>query len=581
MCAPADNVVCAPADNEEARDPAAYNLVADDSVFEPRSFAGLAVLQETVQAILRKYVDRFYGVRQQRWGSENMILRELTGEHPNFADYTVKIKSSEEKLIEEVKTLAEKANGAFDGDAGSLPNVFFDRHLYQPLLKDRGEEVKVSPPGLEESEEKFVSALRDYCAGGNGHPPPGTKLFLLRNLTRSKGVGFFDTAGFYPDFILWAKSADGSQKVVFVEPHGMRNDDPPPNNEKVDLYLALRDLSDCIEGRSGPGGVLLDSYIVSATPFHELSKKWGEGWTRERFAKRHVLFEDDLGARMPLLVEPRDELERRISTSYPSPIASGFRSLARIVDPRDLYREQLRVAENILAFLASVSLALLKEEDREKADMDLATYWRGGISPGGWKDIVARCSKVFAGYRDVPLAGAIYRLNIRSENKGFGRDVISLIRAKNDYKHDRGPFGLEDIASASDEVQEMLRRCMEALAFLVDYPINQVEEVNAGSGGDGFSVKCLRYVGDHPGFPGEEMILHEAPRKGNLYLDLGGEDWIPLYPFIVPITCPDCNTTETYFIDAWDRKRNMARMKSFERGHTVSSSEVSDSLAEW
>ena len=32
----------------EKRDPAAYNLIADDSVFEPESFAGFAVLQETV-----------------------------------------------------------------------------------------------------------------------------------------------------------------------------------------------------------------------------------------------------------------------------------------------------------------------------------------------------------------------------------------------------------------------------------------------------------------------------------------------------------------------------------------------------
>ncbi len=564
----------------QKRDPAAYNLIADDSVFEPRSFAGLAELQEAIQAILRKYVDKFYGVRQQRWDSENMVLAELTGEHPNFADYTVKIKSSEEALVDEVRTLASKANGARDGDAGSLPNIRFDRHLYQPLLKDRGEEVKVSPPGLNESEEKFISALRSYCQGQNGGAGSGRELFLLRNLTRSKGVGFFNTAGFYPDFILWVKYADGSQKVVFVEPHGMRNDNPTPNNEKVDLYLFLRDLSNRIARRGGQEEVFLDSYIVSATPYHELSKRWGEGWTRERFAKKHVLFEDDLEAGIPALLEPRDELERTISTSYPFLLAFGFKSLMRIVEPRDLYREQLRFAENIMAFLASVSLALLREEDRAKADIDLKRLWSGGISPGDWKEIVQRCSKVFARYRDVPLALAIQKLKIGSEQKGFGRDIIGLIRAKNDYKHDRGPFGLEDIESASNEVQERLRRCIEALSFFADYPMRRVEECSVDRG-DGFLLKCSRHVGDHLDLPQEEVVLHKGLREGGLFLDLGGEDWVPLYPFIVLTTCLDCEARETYFIDAWDRRKNTARMKSFEHGHTTSNSEVSDSLAEW
>ena len=533
----------------EKRDPTVYNLVADDSVFEPQSFAGLAGLREAVQSILRKYVDKFYGARRQRWDSENMVLKVLTGEHPNFADYTVRIKSSEQKLVDEVKALAGKANGAGGAGAGDLPNVFFDRHLYQPLLKDRGEEIKVSPPGLEESEERFVKALRDYCAGKNGGAPPGTEIFLLRNLTRSKGVGFFDTAGFYPDFILWVKNADSSQKVVFVEPHGMRNDDPPPNNEKVDLYLWLGDLSDRIEARDGPRGVSLDSYIVSATPFHELSKKWGEGWTRERFARRHVLFEDDLDGRIAALLQPRDGLERRVSAAYPAPLASGFGALARIVDPRDLYREQLRVAENMLVFLASVSLALLKERDRKNANLDLVKKWSGGISPGDWKEIIQRCSKVFAGYGDVPLATAIQRLKIGTEQKGFGRDAIGLIRAKNDFKHDRGPKDLEEIMDASDEAQGMLRRCMGALSFFADYPLARAEGSDASSG------------------------AHEV------FLD--GGDRLPLYPFVSSATCSDCGTDETYFIDAWDTRKGTARLKSFERGHTRSNPGVAAGLSGW
>jgi hypothetical protein len=49
----------------------------------------------------------------------------------------------------------------------------------------------------------------------------------------------------------------------------------------------------------------------------------------------------------------------------------------------------------------------------------------------------------------------------------------------------------------------------------------------------------------------------------------------------VPMTCPRCEEVETYFIDAWGRKKNTVRLKSFEKGHTINESEVSDSLAEW
>jgi hypothetical protein len=154
----------------------------------------------------------------------------------------------------------------------------------------------------------------------------------------------------------------------------------------------------------------------------------------------------------PLDVLSGDELEYRISSSYPFPLAFGYRSLMSIVDPRDLYREQLRIAENMLAFLASVSLVLLREQDRERADVDPKEFWLTGISPGDWKEIVARCSRVLAGYENDPLASAIKRLNIRSEKKerSFGANMAALIRAKNDYKHDRGPVVLEDIADASD-----------------------------------------------------------------------------------------------------------------------------------
>lgn len=154
-------------------------------------------------------------------------------------------------------------------------------------------------------------------------------------------------------------------------------------------------------------------------------------------------------------------------------------------------------------------------------------------------------------------------------------------KAKNDYKHDRGPTILEDFAEASREMQERLRRCMERLAFFSDYPIRQVEDFNVSRSGNEVLLKCLRYMGDHPSFPQEEVIFHKGLPRGDLFLDLDGRNWVPLYPFIVPMTCLHCKARETYFVDLWDTRRGMARMKSFERGHTTNNTNVSEHLAEW
>lgn len=278
-----------------------------------------------------------------------------------------------------------------------------------------------------------------------------------------------------------------------------------------------------------------------------------------------------------------DELEYRISSSYPFPLAFGFRALASIVDPRDLYREQLRVAENMLAYLGSVSLAILLPEDLTEAEIDPRDYWLTGVSPGDWKEMVAQSTRVFAGYEGNSLALSIKSLNIRFEKKqqSFGANVAALIKTKNDFKHDRGPVVLEDIVDSSKEVQERLRSCMKALEFSINYPIRQVEDFDVARRGGGVILKCSRYTGDHPSFPQEEISYERALPRGDLFLDQGQHGWTPLFPFMTTMTCSHCKARETYFIDAWDTKKGVARLKSFERGHTANSAEVSEALTEW
>lgn len=280
------------------------------------------------------------------------------------------------------------------------------------------------------------------------------------------------------------------------------------------------------------------------------------------------------GSKSKLTPEPTS-----IADTYPLPIAYSWSLLEGLWDPRDLYREQLRHAENVLAFLGSVCLAVLDDQDYEKAQLDLRAPWQSGISFGAWKLIVQRCSKVFQGYRDNALAAEICRLNIGSERRVFGADVATLIRARNDFHHGRGPVMEEDIVEASNDAQERLRRCMEALSFFAQYPIRLVQDFDVDRRNDDFILKCLRLEGDGPGFPQERVSFPRAQPRGDLMLDLGSENWAQLYPFIVASNCTHCRYRETYFIDRWNDRKNTTLMKSFERGHTEERTDISDTLA--
>ncbi len=275
----------------------AYLLEAEESAVNPKSHDDQQRLQEAVTNILRRYTDALYRRRRARWESNHLSYRQLDHTddnfrlHENAGKYIVKVPREKNELAKEIEKLIANCNSLYQEDQGALPRIHFDRHLYQPLLVE-SEGVTSSPPGLRESERKFVDDLRNYCASGQDALPDSTELFLLRNLTRGKGVGFFESSGFYPDFILWVKTEE-TQRIVFIEPHGMLNQKAYIHDEKAQLHERLPELARDIAGRSGNLEVQLDSFIVSATGYEDLWKHYDNGnWTKADFAAKHILFQE-------------------------------------------------------------------------------------------------------------------------------------------------------------------------------------------------------------------------------------------------------------------------------------------------
>ena len=281
--------------------PRLYRLEAEQTVVEPKNHNDRQRLQEATTNILRSYADALYRRRQAQWESKNLAYRQLEESDENFrfnigqsdhtGRYIVRVPRGNDGLAREVEQLITDCNALYQQDQGSLPRIHFDRHLYQPLLVEK-DGITSSPPGLIDSERKFVDDLRDYCREASDALPAEAELFLLRNLTRGRGVRFFESSGFYPDFILWVKSGD-QQRIVFIEPHGMLNAKAYAHDEKARLHESLPELARQIAGRSGNPNVKLDSFIVSATSYNDLHQSYGEGnWTKEDFADKHILFRE-------------------------------------------------------------------------------------------------------------------------------------------------------------------------------------------------------------------------------------------------------------------------------------------------
>ncbi len=254
---------------------ALYSLIAEGTVVSPQSLDDLKRLQEAATNIVRKYADALYRHRREQWDSENLVYKTLDEREPNLrfnvsdaddspaGQYMVSVPRSESALIQEIKKLIADSRALYDNEAaaGALPRIHFEQHLYQPLLLESDAKIKISPLGLNESEQQLVQDLREYWKKEQGNALAGAEIFLLRNLSRGTGIGFYAASGFYPDFILWIKEGD-AQRIVFIEPHGMLHENAYRHDDKARLHERLPGLA----AKMARPNVSLDSFIISATP---------------------------------------------------------------------------------------------------------------------------------------------------------------------------------------------------------------------------------------------------------------------------------------------------------------------------
>lgn len=259
---------------------AKYTLLCNDELINPTSFRSLEQIEDVVVLILKKYFSAYYSQRRNASEKRHLELRPLKIEDENLlSSYKIQINEDDKVLINNMEELIKSGKiytsatevkligdlrTFIDKYPTSFRNAYFSGHLYQPLLvRQNTDRIVTSPVGLNEGETKFVDDIGEYLSTTKSF---AEEVYLLRNLTRSKGVGFYESHSFYPDFILWIKK-NGKQTILFIDPKGLAHlglDHP-----KLKLHRYLKNE---IQKQIEDPNIKLDAFIISVTPFSALSK---------------------------------------------------------------------------------------------------------------------------------------------------------------------------------------------------------------------------------------------------------------------------------------------------------------------
>lgn len=284
-----------------------YKIHALPGILDIKTQEDLRELEDIAISIIKNYIEKFYGKHANQFETKHLkyesldkqrkkILQPFVSE--NGERYTIQIEKGEQNTINKIKDLIQDLDKLYKEETKELPRIYFDKHLFLPILIKSKEIDKITPEGLEKSEQDFIKGLRDYLKK-NKERFKDYEIYLLRNFPKS-GTGFqLQWSIFYPDFILWIKSNE-KQIIAFIEPHGLKNS-RGLNDQKIRFAgynssdsetITIKKIEQEINKRDKKN-VVLEYFLLSPTPYEKLQIGETNPYPKEEYESNHVLFLDD------------------------------------------------------------------------------------------------------------------------------------------------------------------------------------------------------------------------------------------------------------------------------------------------
>ena len=264
-----------------------YALKIPKKHLEIDSVQKLFAAEDYAVMVLKSYMDKFFRYEKNKWEAPYLEYRELEEDDDNFFDeyrFQYIPENSMDKTGEELEefisqlSLMLNTNQGLDeyekiGVHNKLVLFDFRNHLYAPLisLEKSSLKIQISPVSLNEGEKQFVDYLY-YYVQSKPKILDGKSLFLLRNKSK-RGMGFFEAGNFYPDYVLWIDT-DDTQYITFIDPKGLRNFNS--DDKKIEFYRTIKDVESRLAPTvNGEKKIVLNSFIMSSTPYPQLREWWG------------------------------------------------------------------------------------------------------------------------------------------------------------------------------------------------------------------------------------------------------------------------------------------------------------------
>ena len=261
-----------------------YDLSMPPERLSVTGFRQISWLEDVALDLITEYVDQFWRRQRRQWEHDKIEVVTLDEDDPNNIEaYELSVDATESLLIQDVRDLASNVRA---GDFCGLNVIMTQAHAYKPLLyAGPDSKVTIQPVPLNKDERNVVEKLatlaehRDPCLHGK-------ELFLIRNLTRGRGVSFFDDYAYYPDFIIWLKD-ETCQHVIFLDPKGLSRYGSR-EQQKVSLHQEIKKTETQI--RTSDPDVRLHAYVLSVTPPNLID---GAVRSRDDWKQRGVYFLDE------------------------------------------------------------------------------------------------------------------------------------------------------------------------------------------------------------------------------------------------------------------------------------------------